>query len=405
MTPRHFIAICLTSMLSLCSIASPELHADVLMLESGGQLRGQLLNRDESPRKTYVVRTELGAVVTLDRDQVERIVYQSPEELQYEKMRTRYPDTVEGHWELVEWCRENRLDKARQVHLERIIQLDPDHEEARRLLGYQKYNGRWMTREEEMALRGFKFYDGRYRTPQEIELMERDKKQRLAERQWHSNLKRWRDWLDSDRRELAKKNILEIDDPHATPALKKYLEEEQHRAVKLLYIEALTNLRSGSALQTLIDTSLDARDDEVRLTCLDYIAEEKPPAAVAQYIQALKSKDNVKVNRAAQALGMIGNPQAISPLINAMVTEHKYIVNTGGQPGQMSSTFSPSGGPGGGLRIGGGPKTVTQQHFNQSVLNALIVLSDGQNYGRDQDAWRNWYILHRRSQVIDTRRD
>ena len=55
---------------------------------------------------------------------------------------------MEGQWKLAEWCHEHGLPDQRKTHLQRVIELDPDHVEARRLLGYSKIDGKWMTQEE-----------------------------------------------------------------------------------------------------------------------------------------------------------------------------------------------------------------------------------------------------------------
>ena len=47
---------------------------------------------------------------------------------------------------------------------------------------------------------------------------------------------------------------------------------------------------------------------------------------IVPYVNALKSKDNEVVNLAGLALGQLNDPAAISPLIDALVTTHKYII-------------------------------------------------------------------------------
>ena len=114
---------------------------EVFILRNGGRLVGELLNPDQVPRETYVIRTSSGGQITLPSSQVKDMQHQRPAEIEYEKMRPRYPDTIEGQWELAEWCREHTLLSQRKVHLERILELDPDHEQARRALKYGQYDG------------------------------------------------------------------------------------------------------------------------------------------------------------------------------------------------------------------------------------------------------------------------
>ena len=106
--------------LALCSVA----EADVFVLANGGRVVGELLNPSQvPPRETYTIETPAGCRVTLSRSQVKERLRPRPAEIEYEKTRPRYPDTVEGQWALAEWCRENTLLSRRKIHLERIIEL------------------------------------------------------------------------------------------------------------------------------------------------------------------------------------------------------------------------------------------------------------------------------------------
>ncbi|HEY2762036.1 MAG TPA: hypothetical protein VGI75_14865, partial [Pirellulales bacterium] len=84
-------------------------YADVYLLASGGQVCGELTNRDETPRQKFVIRTVDGATITLERSQVKQIVSQSPAELEYEKIRPTFADTSEDQLRLADWCREKNL--------------------------------------------------------------------------------------------------------------------------------------------------------------------------------------------------------------------------------------------------------------------------------------------------------
>jgi hypothetical protein len=120
------------------------------------------------------------------------------------------------------------------------------------------------------------------------------------------------------------------------------------------------------------------------------------PPLMRQFVMALKSQDNAKVNRAAIALGSLGDQSVIPPLIDALVTRHNTVL-----PGSdMISTTFASGGPtnqSGGTFTSGptSPQVITQQATNQEVLKTLVRLS-GVSFSFDQQAWRNWYTLEQR---------
>lgn len=52
-------------------------------------------------------------------------------------------DDVSKLWELHLWCRENSKYKESRDVLTRIVELEPDHEEARKALGHRFYDGQW----------------------------------------------------------------------------------------------------------------------------------------------------------------------------------------------------------------------------------------------------------------------
>ena len=153
----------------------------------------------------------------------------------------------------------------------------------------------------------------------------------------------------------------------------------------------------------MVKITLDDPDEEVRLSALDSLAETKHPELVSVYVQALKSKDNTRVNRAAYCLGKLGDKSAISPLIEALRTRHKFIEGSG-TPGQMTTTFGNGPGmSGGGMSVGGGAKEVKVWIENHEVLRALSDLS-GVNFEFNQQAWKSWYASQRKPVTVDARR-
>src|SRR5688500_10086042 len=130
-----------------CCVVGHTTAADVVVLNNDGRLEGTLVNPNESPRKNYIVKTDAGEI-TLDKSQVKEVITQSPDEREYEKIRFTFPDTVVAQWTRAEWCREKGLSALRTAPLQRVIDLDPDHKQARAALGYSHFNGRWTRRED-----------------------------------------------------------------------------------------------------------------------------------------------------------------------------------------------------------------------------------------------------------------
>jgi hypothetical protein len=382
-------------------------RADVFVLKNDGHVRGELVNRDQTPRTTYEVRTPGGGLVTLEADQVKQQVRQSANEMEYDRLRLVAPDTVEGQWSLAEWCREHNLSKQRKPHLERILELDPDHKPAHLGLKHEFLHGRWTTRDEAMQKQGYvKDKAGVWRLPQEIGLADAKKKDELAQKEWFLKIKRWREWLDTGKADLARENIEAIDDPYATKALSHYLGDETERDPKLLFVDALARINTPISLSTLAWAALNDTDEEVRMFCLDRIVRKGYKASTGMFVQALKHKDNEIVNRAGVALGQMKDPATIGPLIDAVVTVHKRVIIRG-QPGQMTTTFGsgPNGGQLSGFSFGAPPpEVVTEQFNNPSVLNALVGLTNV-NFEYDTHAWKYWLAAQKKPTTLDARRD
>ncbi|HYO25183.1 MAG TPA: hypothetical protein VEQ85_09545 [Lacipirellulaceae bacterium] len=386
-------------------------RADIFELRDGGRITGEAVERTES---AYRIRTADGAEATLDRSQLQRVVPQDAKLQEYQRRSRAAADTADAHRALVAWCREQGLAQEAEHHLRRVVDLDPADEDARRSLGFQRVGDRWLDRDDVMTLRGLVYFDGKWRTPQDIAIRQRDGAVGEGEANWFAKVRLWRGWLDNRRDARvheAQAAFASIADPQAAPALVKLLDGEEDEWAFDILLAAIGRLDDPLAVQTLVEYSLEydhadkRRAAEVRATCIDFLVAGARPVSILPYVQALKSKDNIVVNRAGDALKQIGNPAAISPLIDALVTTHKYLVQEG-NPGQMSAGFDPSGSGGGGLSMGGnGPKYVDEDRENIRVRDALVKLSGGQNFDFDELAWRHWYVDLLMRQHANARRD
>jgi len=389
---------------SACLAAPPWALGEIFVLDNGGRIEGDILNK-ESPRKRYVIKTTTGAQITLDKAQVTEVIRQSANDIEYEKVRQRYPDTIEGQWGLAEWCRERKLTTLRARHLERIIELDPDHEKARRALGFRRVAGEWKTQKQEKEEQGYVRYNGKWRTTQEKAILERKRTVELAVKDWKSQLKRWRGWLENGKEVEATQRIDGIDDPYAVTALADALKREPVEDYRKMYVNALGRIGGPSALQVLCRLALEDVNAEIRLTCLDHLEEHPSETFVEYFIGRLNDADNPIVNRAAMALARMNSPTAIRPLIDHLITRHKRMIAppTGGTGGTFVNGPGISGG---GLSAGSSPAVVVNEpHQNEDVLDALVRLADGVNFSYEVDAWKQWYAGRKKAKSLNGRRD
>lgn len=384
------------------SLCCRVVHAEVFVLTGGGQVTGTLLNPQESPRQKYLIQTDNGRI-TLESSQVEKVLNPSAAEREYEHLAPTFPDTVEGQWKLAEWCQEHKLAAQRRTHLERIVELDPDHAKARASLGYVKAEGKWQTQKELQESRGLVRYGDKWLTPQEVEIQKKREKSTLAQKDWNLKIRRWQDWLGTDRDAAARDNFLAITDPLAVWGLGKALQTDTRLRPRQLYAEVLAKIGTTEAIQTLTLAAVADDVEEIRLTCIDKLKVKKAPEVIAFFVSNLRHSDNAIVNRAAVALRLMNDSSAIRPLIDALVTTHKQVLNPGANPGSMSATFGK--GVGGGLSMGGSPKVVKYEVRNQAVLEALLSLANGVNFDYDVRAWHTWYARHKPAEAVVSRRN
>jgi PBS lyase HEAT-like repeat len=379
-------------------------HADVVELAGGGRLEGKLLPTDETNKSTYTIDLATGGRVTIARSQVTKIDPITADEAEYQKLARSSPDTVDAHWKLAEWCRDHKLRGQRQRHLERILELDPNHAQARSALGFQQRNGEWMNRDDVMAARGMVLYDGRYVTPQQVELLEQQKDSRVTQADWRNRIEQLRRSLTGRRQERSAQALTEIRsirDPQAADAIVEVLRRESAPDLKRLWIEVASQIDSRATIDALVHLSLVDQDDDIRHLSLEYLIKSGRPGLATPYIRSLKDKDNVIINRAGAALGQIGDRDAIGPLIDALITKHKVKISDA-NPDQHAYTFSKDGG---GFSFGGSaPQAIVQPMRNPAVLDSLVKLA-GTSFDYDQVQWRGWLAAQAKATAIDVRRD
>ena len=258
-----------------------------------------------------------------------------------------------------------------------------------------------MTQDEIQESRGYRRYKGRWRTEQQIETLKKAEKREKEEKLWYAKIKRYVGWLGSSKTEMAMRNFSEITDPAAVKALGSFLAKDHPRPIKLLFIHTLANISAAnpedrSAHVPLALCAIEDPDEEVRLSCLDFLKKTKDPDVVDFFVSKLnvtlatrkyKKGANMMINRAALALGEMGDASAVGPLIKVLITEHKETI-TIGNPGQTSATFGSKGGSG--LSTGSKTKTIIVPIKNTDVLEALQKLT-GVTFNYNVTAWQAWY--------------
>ena len=407
------------------SFNTERLCADTVYLKNGGRVVGTILDPKPGTRST-VVQLAGGGAVALTTSQIERTERTTTVTQEFEQRSRNCPDTVEAHLALAEWCRQQSpsdrtVAQGRITHLNRVLDLEPDHEKARQALGYMKVDGVWTTREAEMERQGKTYYRGRWVTPQERELDEKKRAEKQNARDWWRQIRTLCDHIGGPRHDEARRRLESLTDPAAVPAIERSLiHGNEPYPVRIILIRALNSIGNTEALDVLADVAVDDSVEEIRLASLDFLKKHSTSAVSAKICGRLSERDNPRerIERIGFALGELGDPGAIGPLIDHLVTVHKIPISDGSGGGgggdrmSMAPTFSSGGAnSGGGFTFGGGgPKFERRQFQNVQVHDALVktVSAAGYpeiDYGYHVDACRKWFAQTNRVKPFDARRN
>ncbi len=338
---RTFWLVC-GLVLSVLSVRSAD--ADLIKLKNGGEIRGTISSKPRpGGSDKVVIETLIGTIVEIDRAGVEFVTKRSLTVEEYETRKKTAANTVEAQWELAEWCRKQKLKDERGIHLQRVLELDPEHTRAHYGLGHTKREGRWMSKDDihnAMLAQGYVKYKGKYITPQELELIEKSQVELESEREWFKKVRLWHGWLtgrNTDRAKNGLELLEKITDADAVSALMRLMQDDKNKFVRALYVKILTQIGGNKPVGPLVAASLTDTDREVRYAALNGISAERQQAAIPLYIRALKHDLNGVVQRAATALGRIGDAGVVPALIDSLVTTHRYKVTV---RGSSSPTYS-----------------------------------------------------------------
>lgn len=383
-------------------------RATVFSLTSGAQITGDLIRQDEA---NYEVKTASGAVL-IPRDSVTRIESDRsglPDE--YAKRVAELGDSIDGNLALAAWCGEVGLLAEARKHYRRVLELDPNHDEARRQLGFVRVGDGWVEARTVVPPEDEAKKQKRLRR----ERIDAEKLLAAIEQQWIGQIRAIRSqYLDATSTAANRKGherIMAITDPLAVLPLARVLSDGSVFARRVL-VEALAEFDEDEATLNLAALALIDDDAEVRRIAVVELKRRDDPRIAAQLRKGLQSNSDVIVSRAAVALGILQARSAIPELIDALTAERSRFVEVPVQQlfGDMSHTFqretSVSLGSSVDLRHkpqygnqAGLSKPMfrpTRQELRQvtvlrtEVMEALKSIT-GENFGFDAAAWSRWH--------------
>lgn len=190
-------------------------RGDEVVLESGGTLVGAVREEGET-----VTLEMFSGTATFSKEKVKSInkVHRAPIEEYYERLDALGENASPAdHLELAIWAKEHRgerlisenfrkvidgipaindpalllklgRDATERLKIDakmiwkRLLDVDPDNEDARRGLGFKQWKGQWVTEAEFHAAQGHVLFEGKWMTPEERDFQLRVRTLRLEER-------------------------------------------------------------------------------------------------------------------------------------------------------------------------------------------------------------------------------
>jgi len=428
MTNQVSATVTMTAFIASCVVlfSFHAANSDIVYLKTGGVMRG-VIDPSEDDADSVTMKLLSGAEIELLAEHISSQQVRPLKFEQYEVRAESLPDTLDAHWKLAEWCREQKLDEQREIHLEIVLAIDPEHRQAHYGLRHTFYRDQWMTRDEYDQTRiddGFVKYKGKWVPVDKLESVKSDDAASKAEREWYAKVRVWLNWATGNHSERAAdglNNLRGIDSPDALSALVQFLGKSQRVDVRRLFIEIAGKIDGPGSVVPL--ATLSVREDvrELRELALSMIDEQHYDQARQLVIGDLRNRNNVIVRRAGTVLAKIGDETSVPALIRALVTTHSYKVRVpvqGYSFGADGSIPSGSGLPPEveiGLRTGvydsvqvvpllGAARatkliSVAVNRENSEVLMALRQITEN-NLGFNETAWQRWWNVDRNQTTL-----
>ncbi len=372
---------------------------DEVELENGKVVEGKVEDLGDSVRVTGP-----GYSVTYPRHMIRRIEYKkTPLEAYMEMARGLDDSDLAGHLRLARWCLQKKLASEARAEYQKVIAVDPDHEEARTALGYRLHQGEWMTEDQVNEARGLVKHKGRWMTPEERDLEKALEEQKELDQKLLREVRLQLDRLraaDEKKRQEAKTALSGIDDKYKTKAFLAALSSGSTE-VRGYVIEELGRMMEPSAARPLARRVVWDDDPSLRelaLRSLEAIAH--PDTAL--YLAAYLVEESVSARiRCEQAMSRFPDPRAAPVLADALenvVETLRAMENYGEQVTAMTNRTLI-------LRDGTRitlPKIVrvrveffdkqTKDKLNEEKVTIISTLRavTGQDFGEDAARWRAW---------------
>ncbi|MEM6688216.1 MAG: HEAT repeat domain-containing protein [Planctomycetota bacterium] len=391
---------------------STSLANDLLDLRGPGGIVGAVEERE----KYAVVVLDDGLQMAIPRSSVARVV-EGEEFDQYRKLKAQAGDDAERHFRLARWCMSEdgppaKKEQFRRYHLERAVELDPQHAEARVALGYTRSKNQWVRTSELMHGRGLVMHRGRWSIPEvaasEEQARQRDIEAKKFRRRFARDMKTYLS-ARSDPRQIERiwDELVKLDDPIATMAVVEQMKEiqgiktPQVRKLRRQLIMTLGKFRTIEAVQTLVALAIGEGDAQMRELAVEQLRDYGSSSLEQTALQILSTNSSSQlINQAARALSEFPREELAMRYAESLVTTHKQVTPPG--PG-MNVGIGNNGAAG--MNMGSKATVVVEKKTNPQVLALLRKVVPEVDFGYDEDKWLDYLAEKRARYSGDLRHD
>lgn len=384
------------------ALLQEEAPIDRIVLKTGATIQGRIIEEKvETGRKVLVVKLKSGGTVSLDRAKlVDKVRTYDATDAEYERKLATAKDEPQAYWEIFKWCEEqpsgrSRFKNERQFLLEKIIALDPNDKLARRKLGYEERDGRWVLESAWFEEHGYKKSGTSWQSDLVSEFrsnrgdLDEAKKQKRAELDaWFRRFEKAKTTPDEARVEIL--NM--ADETVVAVLLDRIMEADKSKKevpLRRLFMEAFSKVPNRDSVKALAYLAIHDSDATVRDRALTMLQQPGIDRQLAASYMAgyLSSDDDAMRNRTAFVIGELGVVNHFMSLVNALEVQKTIVINPDAQRTNVTA------GPGGNVGMQMPTKPITRQVNvqSESALSALRKISKV-DYGFNKEAWQAWYI-------------
>ncbi len=139
-------------------------RADVVHLKNGKSIEGKVTVEGDK----VTVQIPFGSV-SFPKSKVLRIERkESSIDVYEQKLAALKKGDAAGRLELAAWCRKQGLRARGETLLREVLEFDPENTAARKLMGYVKHGGEWVTPEEKYRALGMIKFEGQWHKPESV---------------------------------------------------------------------------------------------------------------------------------------------------------------------------------------------------------------------------------------------